>query len=339
MRFYGTIQKVDRERREVAGYASTEAVDAHGEVVKKEAIEAALDDYLEYGNVREMHQLSAVGKAIEATIDERGLYLVAKIVDNAAWEKVVEGVYKGFSIGGKVLGRDSADKTVITKIRLDEISIVDRPSNPLTKFDLWRAAGGNEVVDLERRVASLLDETRKLGDGLRRIQRTLKASQKAPPPVIDGAAMRAADQAVTAFGEAVEQAQDSLAELSIVEKTVASDPLARAHDALDRAAQISEPDPSDIILKAIAGKDAEIDRLNKRIEQLLEEPLPAKCAGSHALIAISKEDDANGNLRKTAPNTDDLAAALEALPPEGRALLLTKAALQMPRRATMVPIR
>src|SRR5258708_5812909 len=75
MRFFGNIQKIDAEQRMVFGYASTEAVDAHGEIVLKSAIEDALADYLEFANLREMHQLSAVGTTEEASVDDRGLYI------------------------------------------------------------------------------------------------------------------------------------------------------------------------------------------------------------------------------------------------------------------------
>src|SRR6476646_8200645 len=45
-----------------------------------------------------------------STRHDKGLYLAAKIVDDEAWEKVVQGVYKGFSIGGRVTARDPADR-------------------------------------------------------------------------------------------------------------------------------------------------------------------------------------------------------------------------------------
>jgi hypothetical protein len=83
-----------------------------------------------------MHQSSAVGIAKDATIDEKGLYLCAKVVDGDAWEKVREGVYKGFSIGGKSLSKEDG---VITELRLSEISLVDRPANPEAVFDCWKA--------------------------------------------------------------------------------------------------------------------------------------------------------------------------------------------------------
>ena len=64
---------------------------------------------MKFANIREMHQLSAVGVAKEAAVDDKGLYLGAKIVDDQAWQKITEGVYKGYSIGGRVTNRDPAD--------------------------------------------------------------------------------------------------------------------------------------------------------------------------------------------------------------------------------------
>ena len=140
MRFYWPIAKVDREQRMVYGYASTEAEDDQGEVVKREALAVALDDYMKFANIREMHQPSAIGIAKEAAIDDKGLYVAARIVDDEAWAKVVEGVYKGFSIGGRVTARDPADRSLITGLALTEISVVDRPANPEAVFDCWKRA-------------------------------------------------------------------------------------------------------------------------------------------------------------------------------------------------------
>jgi phage head maturation protease len=70
-----------------------------------------------------------------------------RITDDVAWGKVRSGTYKGFSIGGKTLARDPDDKKIITKVRLDEISLVDRPSNPEARFDVWKAAGLHDGAD------------------------------------------------------------------------------------------------------------------------------------------------------------------------------------------------
>ena len=106
MKLYAPFAKVDDEQRTVEGYASTEALDSQKEVVKREALIAALEPYMKFANIREMHGPSAVGIAHWAEIDEKGLRIGATIVDPLAWEKVKAGVYKGFSIGGHVTERD-----------------------------------------------------------------------------------------------------------------------------------------------------------------------------------------------------------------------------------------
>ena len=47
-----------------------------------------------------MHQPSAVGTVLKARIADGGAHIVAKIVDDTAWQKVVEGVHKGFRSAG-----------------------------------------------------------------------------------------------------------------------------------------------------------------------------------------------------------------------------------------------
>lgn len=143
---FAPISKVDDEKRMVYGYASTDTKDSQGDVVKLDAIEEALPDYMRFGNIREMHSMSAVGVAKSAEVDDRGLYIGAKVVDDAAWAKVKEGVYKGFSIGGKALEKAGG---IISKLRLTEISLVDRPANPECVIDTWKA----ETLDAPADVA------------------------------------------------------------------------------------------------------------------------------------------------------------------------------------------
>ena len=180
MRIYFPIAKVDADKREVWGYASTEARDDQGEIVRREALTVALGDYMKFANIREMHQLSAVGVAKEAGIDDKGLYIGAKIVDDQAWLKVIEGVYKGYSIGGGVTQRDPADYKTITGLVLNEISLVDRPANPEAVFDYWKAAGGpDDARDTVQSAASDL--------GLRRAGApTHNQSRRAQMPPISG---------------------------------------------------------------------------------------------------------------------------------------------------------
>jgi len=137
MKIFATITKVDEDKRMVYGYASTEALDSQGERVSKDAIESALPEYMRFANIREMHQPSAVGVAKDASVDDKGLYLSVKVVDESAWQKVKEGVYKGFSIGGRMVEKVG---DIITNLKLSEISLVDRPANPEAVFEMWKSA-------------------------------------------------------------------------------------------------------------------------------------------------------------------------------------------------------
>jgi hypothetical protein len=147
------IAKIDKAQRMVWGYASTPTLDLDDEIVDIEAIKAALPQYMEWRNIREMHQPSAVGVAKEANVDEKGLYIGAKIVDDEAWKKVEAEVYKGFSIGGRTLVKDG---NRIKSLELIEISLVDRPANPDCRIELAKIAEApltiseNEAKSLRR---------------------------------------------------------------------------------------------------------------------------------------------------------------------------------------------
>ncbi len=169
MKLYAAFAKRDDAQRMVYGYASTEALDSHGEIVTRGALQAALPEFMRFANIREMHQPSAVGRAEDATIDDKGLYLAAHVVDDGAWEKVRTGVYNGFSIAGKVTARDPMQKHVITGCNLTEISLVDRPANPEAVFDLIKqvedfAKEGrrNSAAD-QARLQAIHDHARDMG--------------------------------------------------------------------------------------------------------------------------------------------------------------------------------
>lgn len=135
---YVPFQKSDDEKRMVYGYCTSEALDSQGEVVKRSAIEKAWADYMEYANVREMHGPSAAGVVKEYSHDTEGTFIGVKVVDDNAWKKVKEGVYKGFSIGGRVTKKKA---NLIEGIILSEISLVDRPANPDAKFTSYKMDG------------------------------------------------------------------------------------------------------------------------------------------------------------------------------------------------------
>jgi len=147
-RRYAEICKVEPQEDgtiKVYGYASSGAVDSDGETITPEAMKAALPDYMKFGAVREMHQPMAAGTALEAAVEDDGrTSFGAHIVDPIAIKKVTAGVYKGFSVGGKVLSRDPDDRKQITGIKLIEVSLVDRPANPEALISMYKAEDAEE---------------------------------------------------------------------------------------------------------------------------------------------------------------------------------------------------
>jgi tetrahydromethanopterin S-methyltransferase subunit B len=146
VRFSMPIGKVDQERRIVSGFATLDNVDKQNDIV---TTEASIDAFKKFrGNLREMHQPSAVGKVVSFKEDRyfdpqvkkfySGVYVSAYVSKGAqdTWEKVLDGTLTGFSIGGNITKSDDMydekiDKSVriIKEYELFELSLVDNPAN------------------------------------------------------------------------------------------------------------------------------------------------------------------------------------------------------------------
>lgn len=145
---FGEITRRDDQERIVEGYVYVNPEVGDGVKLTRSAMEAATDDYMRWGAVREMHGRNAAGTAVDLTWDDKGAYFRCKIIDDAAWEKCKEGVYKGFSVGVKPLivrGKD------VTRCLWVENSLVDRPKDPDAAIALHRAEGyqGETEFDVE----------------------------------------------------------------------------------------------------------------------------------------------------------------------------------------------
>ena len=155
--------KVDIEKRIVSGFASLDNIDKQYDIVTTEASMAAFAKFR--GNIREMHQPSAVGKMISFKEEKyfdpetkkfyKGIYVSTYISKGAAdaWEKVLDGTYTGFSIGGRMNKWDDAyneelDKTirVIKQYDLVELSLVDSPANQFASIVSVEKVDGIDVI-------------------------------------------------------------------------------------------------------------------------------------------------------------------------------------------------
>jgi hypothetical protein len=162
-RIFAQITKVDVEKREVWGRAVAEERDRAGEIFDYESSKPLFDkwsgdiekatDGKSLGNIRAMHGAVAAGKVIAYQPDDaaKAIDIGTKIVDDAEWQKVEEGVYTGFSIGGKYVKRwkDEGDPTS-TRYTADpfEISLVDLPCVPTAQFSMVKMGGAVEQLAL-----------------------------------------------------------------------------------------------------------------------------------------------------------------------------------------------
>lgn len=159
----------------VYGACSDDSLDLDGQRADPTWLKGALPEWFnEWGNIREMHQPSAVGVA--ERLDWKGdvPWLASRVIDPMAILKVETGVYKAYSIGVKnpKLRYDRfAPKGWIVGGTIVETSLVDRPSNSSTRFELAKAITADEVLDVQRGIViqrlhkSALDENEPGSDG------------------------------------------------------------------------------------------------------------------------------------------------------------------------------
>jgi hypothetical protein len=172
MRLFAQITKVDQAKRLVYGRACQEVVDKSGEILdyakSKPYFEAwsagiAKDtDGKSLGNIRAMHGKVSAGKitAIDFNDTDKAIDICAKVVDDNEWNKVQEGCYTGYSIGGSYVGERTtekmADGTDVKRYVANptEISLVDQPCVPTAKFfDIVKADGAVEKVAFKEAAA------------------------------------------------------------------------------------------------------------------------------------------------------------------------------------------
>lgn len=164
MKMFVPITKVDETKRLVYGRAVQEVVDRVGEIFDYASSKPHFEEWSKsfsdatdgksLGNIRAMHGKVAAGKVqqIDFHDTDKAIDIAAKIVDDAEWGKVLEGVYTGFSIGGSYVGDRITEKIDDQEVKRytakpSEISIVDSPCIPTAKFfEVVKADGAVEKV-------------------------------------------------------------------------------------------------------------------------------------------------------------------------------------------------
>ena len=124
---YGIFDETPDAAREVFDYASSKPLfKAWSDRMPKASEGKSL------GNIRGQHNPQiAAGKLVSMVFDDmkKAILFCARIVDDAEWQKVEEGVYTGFSPGGSYARRWRDGEHMRYTANPRELSIVDVPSS------------------------------------------------------------------------------------------------------------------------------------------------------------------------------------------------------------------
>ena len=151
------ITKVDAAKRLVFGLATAEVADRAGEICDYASTKPMYEKWSEaiatssggksLGNLRAMHGAVAAGKVTALAFNDaaKQIEICAKVIDDAEWTKVEEGVYTGFSQGG-AYARRWTDETGAKRYTAEphEISLVDLPCLAEARFEMIKADGSHE---------------------------------------------------------------------------------------------------------------------------------------------------------------------------------------------------
>jgi hypothetical protein len=360
---YGSIDETPDRTREVFDYDTSKPNFAAWSAELHKA-----SDGKSFGNVRAMHKTVAAGKLESIAFDDNAkrIDLVARIVDDAEWEKVEAGVYTGFSPGGKYEKRWKDGEVTRYTAKPSEISLVDLPCIPSATFTLVKGEGLAEERPFKAPAGDLL-KAFAAGDYLQ--LRDLLASklrelfklqgQDDPWPWVralfadhlvverDGKLTRysyTADGSTVSFGDPVEVVVQYVPVAEAAKFTMAlaaqSEDLAKVagelQDARDQLAKVSGELTStrDQLVKAsddlVNTRDAlaKVDAKNGELIKRVAELEAQPAPGGPILKTVGKEEDVAAVVQAQA----DALAKVETLPPEEQALALMKIAQSRPVR-------
>ncbi len=331
MRIFVPITKIDAAQRLVYGVVTAEKPDVSGEVCDYASTKplyqkwsqnfAAATDGKSLGNLRAMHGHVAAGKLVEIAFndDARQVEICGKVVDDAEWQKVEEGVYTGFSQGGRYLKRwPDPDRPSLMRYTAEplEVSLVDHPCLPEATFAVIKADGSTELRKfksaeaIERRGGS----TPEFGHDAGLLRRFAPRNDEVEGLAKIGARHSKADK------EHIKRIHDVLTALdpdccpgahipgANVEPNPQFSPQAGEHGdgAADEAAKLAKAIEQPLA-KALAGVMTRLDQMAARVKKIEDQPLPL---GASSVRVAEKSEDA----QFAAPDTLlERPGALEAL--------------------------
>jgi len=312
------IEKIDVAQRLVFGTIAEEIPDHADEIMDYDSAKPEFEAWSaeiakasngrSVGNLRAMHGSVAAGRLDQIHFDDdaRRIATVAKVVDDAEWQKVLEGVYTGFSMGGRYVNRWPDPKNpALTRYtpRPLEVSLVDHPCIPSATFEVVKADGSVELRKFK------------------------------PAPDDDGGSASAEPAAQANIAGLIDLIRSLIAQAAATpDDPDAGDDETRDDDTSDDDDETLDKRVEVRFAKLIAPQFSvmteKMETLSRRLEHLEAQPMPGGPVTK--FVTLTKQQDAGG---AQVSNHDPLASFqthLDQLAPGERAHLLTKLALRNP---------
>lgn len=152
----------------IEGYASDYDNDRDGEAFEEGCFNKALETYMNTNPVILYHHKTsqALGQALEARLDQKGLWVKARIDKPApnSWaqdvfQKIKRGTIRGFSVGGQFFRRLTPEGPRIFNADIHEISVTPTPVNPRTLYAVAQKAFADQP-DYDKMIGQLEDVAR-----------------------------------------------------------------------------------------------------------------------------------------------------------------------------------
>jgi hypothetical protein len=227
-----------------------------------------------------MHGHIAAGKLIEIAFndDDKRIEICGKVIDDAEWQKVEEGVYTGFSQGGRYLKRGpDPDQPKLMRYTAEplEVSLVDHPCLPDATFAVIKADGSTELrkfqaAELEAASDALAATLAKVG---------ARHSQA------DKARIRHTHDLLVALDpDCCAAAAIPGAKVDVEPKLPTGEERGENEDAAEKLTKIVDSS----LAKALRGVSARIDDIGARLEKVEDQPLPL---GTTSVRVVDKSED------------------------------------------------
>ena len=271
----------------IEGYASTNDVDRHGDIVPVSVWEKGIENYLKNPVILAYHDHSEpAGRMIEHRIDDKGFWVKARISAAAedVFNLVKDGVLTAFSIGFRIVDAEynsAAELFVVKELELHEISVVSVPANQNTLFSLSKSfENDEEFKSFKMQFAPKSESAKGLESSTEAnsdVTKEWKMDPKQLEQMLADAAIKAAEQTAKAIGE--KQAKEAADKLAAEKAQADIDARVKA-----AVAAISTVDTgAEKLLAEVEKRLATAEETNKSVIAGLESALKEKAAEIEAI--------------------------------------------------------